>query len=817
MMLPQEERTYYSEKVIVETASSLKSIVNSDRMPKNIAPNPYTDKSVAPKVQRAFDNERLGNEPPRLLEIERKKREYAAKDLLSLIRERGLFQQKGNNLRLPIEWFDDEEYESRSIDAWLAAGPKINKGLPATVLHADGTLQENALAIDYVGGENNCWNVIFSVTPNHNSQEEKKEIPQQIPRLRICFAAEDPEHFIDRYVAAQRAAEIAQNLAIQALYADAIPIDEARDLLEPDLRKRILELTLSTKALRNAFPLSCDEYGTEYTSENQEDILRPLFRSIELSRASALARLIMPRHGIQVIENTSFCAHYKTKIDSYALVPAQALALPIDLDQSGSSRICKSQVFCQFRFKCCLTQPALCRIRELIRTECLKLMDSSSLLFPLPVKLPITLDDFTDAATAATHNAIRILNQTWPAAIAGHLNVQLRDVKKGCFDLQQTDDRVYASSKLKRVLQCINLQMQDALRTLTLQSIQSYVNTIEQKNTNESLRPLFVLELIAVDDNSCQDPSKKWQYDTDPQALKQAVESRMHSALESGRRIITVERRVMNRLFWARDPMLATLADNEIESMQKRLSQILDEGITHVLTKYMTNFDEYLELLNLDLEVYLKKIITSPPTTFDALEAAIPSFIALAAEHTELSKTFKNKFPISSPRIGLVHVDSSKVRDSLLEKQNSATRRILDAAATATITHARLLIDAFLSLIWPLQAAEQPETIEELEELQNQAKTFRFDQETKQPDALMNLMSRIDAVDRHFDLLDSIKYQFFDNDEATLRWQLLSTPQRLHDEAGKLLKENFREFERIIVQREEDAAAAAAATAYSPS
>jgi dynein heavy chain, axonemal len=164
-------------------------------------------------------------EIPRRIQIERKKRLYAEQSLEALLRERGVDTAVAapsalqaiapRAAALPLEVFDDEAYEVRSAEAWVAMAAAGGGGLPARALYtlsdsrsSSSTNGTTAAAPPAVAQWREClvtgrdpatglWSLQWL-------EGTARECAVQLskPRLAVYLRAEDPFNFADRVAAA---------------------------------------------------------------------------------------------------------------------------------------------------------------------------------------------------------------------------------------------------------------------------------------------------------------------------------------------------------------------------------------------------------------------------------------------------------------------------------------------------------------------------------------------------------------------------------------------------------------------------------------
>jgi dynein heavy chain len=194
------------------------------------------DGDIEPKVFVPY--ERMANLPPRKVEVERKKRLYESAIVGELLKQRmGSFQKTlmYKKIRddssgaarmiidsLSLHFFDDESYEIHSPQEWIRLGKRQDGSvlIPVTALYTVRGLSSFWCDGHVVGY--NAATQMYAVKFQRNKKAEMVDLK----RLDICFKAEDPTNFADRYMKAQLSRLQAQNLLRKNLYVDCMPVEE---------------------------------------------------------------------------------------------------------------------------------------------------------------------------------------------------------------------------------------------------------------------------------------------------------------------------------------------------------------------------------------------------------------------------------------------------------------------------------------------------------------------------------------------------------------------------------------------------------------
>lgn len=239
---------------------------------------------LEPKVMAAQLSVR--GEVPRAELLQRKRQRIDAGPTLSqLLMARGMHTAAANNLDLnpengsadiascaaagdyatwlPVEAFDDAfRFEELSPEDWAARVAAAPSGLPCLFWkldhrqHQRGGIWASGRVVE-VDVDKQRYHVLpDDVRDPRSAQKQKTDSngsgedtrPLVVPRVFVCFAAEDPENFANRFAAAHKRRTIAEAALRTELYVDSIPLDEYA-ALDPLVIRRVLDAALSTPAL----------------------------------------------------------------------------------------------------------------------------------------------------------------------------------------------------------------------------------------------------------------------------------------------------------------------------------------------------------------------------------------------------------------------------------------------------------------------------------------------------------------------------------------------------------------------------------------
>ena len=236
-----------------------------------------------PKVQKAYVVQ--AEEVPRKIEVERRKRSFAAKDIASLLAARGLSEpsllpvsplpaqptpstssasapsHSKPTFQLALQLFDDTDFDDRNPEEWLDSGvhedTDTTPSVPAKTLAFvdDKELAWVSCTVEAYDSEAFEYTVRLASstddtedTATSSSSSSTATTTTTRPRILVLFAAEDPEVFADRVLAAYNLRRDTENRLRYAVTVDCMPISEQVSMkdLDEDIERHLSKAVGST-------------------------------------------------------------------------------------------------------------------------------------------------------------------------------------------------------------------------------------------------------------------------------------------------------------------------------------------------------------------------------------------------------------------------------------------------------------------------------------------------------------------------------------------------------------------------------------------
>jgi len=772
-------------------------------------------KSVEPKVQVPYHT--IPGQVPRKIEIERKKRVYASQDIEGLLLDRKLdynneeFMDPNSDVNLlPLDAFDNTDFECRSIAAWLELGTNKETGsisLPARALGTDPSSNLKKMRSCIVTGverlstssnstdesedsSNLLWNVTFD---DDNSTAS-------LHRLYVCFVAEDPVNFADRLADAHKRRRVASDEIIRQIYADCMPREEMKQL-DSEQIGRIADCALAT---RNFKGRSID---TKPIFVEINTVFMRTMNSIIFSHKAIVDNSIDNGNNSDNSKDPEMKAMLGDFRSSQAETPS---SLPPPAPEFGLLKIPNysftdaKNAFC---FNSFLTKSEIIKAVVNVRAECSKVVNLK--MFSLITK-STRLEEFANSQNTTINAAGLYLKDTWTSNVINHVKNQLKDVQKGWFNLEETNTEVYNFSKLKKFLCYLNFSMQDSMRYSMEESLGKYRKYIEhaclplvsiesrskvdvdfsgggkldaeQREIRAKRNPLFLVDLVVENEGK----EAMFGFSSKSSAFVDSVLQYFDKSLSVVLKLTRIERRVMKNLFWSREPVMTTVHPSEdwvcdhrakIEEDMKRSSAVLD--------KYLEQFDSLLPFLQTDIEEYLDDVecryggkVKEGQEDDDAgeRELDVDSIKDLSLKHLKIRSELEEDFP-SSVNLGLFTLSTTKVRTLILDKHSQIASDLMDMVARVTITYTNNTIEGFEDILNRLR--HNPKDIEEVDELKSYMITA--------PNLVKALEPQLENGLSYFSTLESVNYKLSPQD-FELQWLLFGWPKRINDTLEQLEK-----------------------------
>ena len=744
--------------------------------------------ALEPKVMSQFKT--APGKTPRKIEIERRKRQYAAMDLEELLAAQGIDYRLPQAERdassafpsyLPLEPFDDQEYEVRTPAEWLLLGVQNNSmcGVPAAAVIFDqagvGTWVP-VLVVDYDTSASAYVIVPRDASPSTTSYS-------LIARIHLYFVAESPANFAARVGAAHRARRDAEALLRYNLYIDSMPTTELPPMTQAAVNRILSYATPSPSA--------------------ELPLLSTLLSQISIDYARAMNKIIFDTNRKDPDQHDQFAFLTLPPDPPPPPVPATgAITIP-GFDYEAA--------YAGFTFLSFLTKSEVIATTGKVRSECNRVLLLS--LFNTHVTKSLRLDEFETMQNQASVTTLNQLKDNWKTNLKNAIRGTLKDVGKGWFNLNEKSREVYEISKLKKFMVMVKFMMQDTLRSLALDSLQAFANLIAgSAPVHVSISspgdvdvvfgssiippgssglvthkyPLFTVDLVVRDGILV--------YSTKPSAFEEVPILVFERAIGLLQDLPQLEPEVLQELFWATKPILESISRHDPIVLRLR-STIVGAlaRATAPLDQYLAQYDEYADLIALDpIEVVrsmedAEAAGTGRKLTTDLLQQAIQ-------DHQDHQAQLELLLP-RSISVGMFRVNTELVRNMLIRKRRDLARLLLDLLARRTRAKADEFCISYEDVGSRLQ--QRPTKIEELVELEK----FM----TSVPIFVDEHANDLADIEADYDVLESFRYNLPPDDFAR-KWAAAGWPKsvlEIADNTARILEKDRARFEKDLISDQE--------------
>jgi dynein heavy chain, axonemal len=741
-------------------------------------------RALEPKVLVPF-KPGIGKTPRRIV-VERQKRLFALQDLAQLLLDLGIDSAVPDPPNaLPLELFDNTEYECRPVGTWLAMAEPADDGskfLPCLFLRPPSEGGKPALwtegQVQSFDAKAQRFTVLFRA-----SVGGPLTATIEVHRIQLCFRAEDPFIFTRRVAAAYAAREAAEAAIRYQLYIECMPIEEL-PTMEKERVSRMLALALCTPKLRenklNASSL-VNEVQLEYSRTMSAIIFEQ--RSAAAAAAADAAPLgVLPGPGGDAMFSL--------------VVPAPEVRKPVP--ESALVEVPAHECLHQkqgFAFHTFFSKPEIIACSQKVRSECNKVLAMT--LLSTGFTKSFTDEEIAKEQTTVLAATVAYLKDTWTNTLKSIVRNGLKDVGKGWFNLQEKSTEVYAMSKLKGFLRMVNFMMQDCVIFMAEASIRSYADFVIARSgwqvtvTSPSevtrtprleavpfthLPPLFTTSLLVKDGEGVS-------YSIQPQAFIDTMLEAYDKAVGSVQDLPQLEKLVMESLFWSHTPMLQTISRGEGLALteRERFNEVLQKALPP-MAEYLALYDKYNDSVRLNLEQYLikyaeqEKSITEMQTDvkkelakIDAIESSIPASVV----------------------VGMFAVNTMAVRKELVDKHRAIANATLSLIMDKVKMRRTEVTEAFAAIQRSLnRGLSDVEQVAELEEyVQNL------------PNDLAALEETLATMQMEQAILDDFQFPTTEDDFKKF-YKTLSWPKMIDDVMNAALERCTEKRQEYVIQQQ---------------
>ncbi|GAA6221830.1 dynein heavy chain 1, axonemal-like [Lates japonicus] len=740
-----------------------------------------------PKVQIPYQT--IPGQLPRKLAIERRRREYLKLDFEQLLAEKGI----DSNLLmprhpsssdehvttpdysvspyLPLEIFDNEEYDCWTPEDWLALGnaegSPDRKPIPAIALlpteNETPSEDTKSSCLEY------SWHLVgvldyskekcqYLVQKVHQSSEltdgEGNPILRVnplvagtkywVPRIRVLFSAEDPRVFVERIQFALRWRENTEALLLYHLSVDCMPIWRGTPSLDTHSLQRIKKQALSAPGLRLKILEKCiGDVEKELKLEYYRIMNCMSFDKVVMSHPEEFSHITLPKKNPEYVPQKG-------------CVPVPHFAYK------------KNQA--AFAFRSLLTKPEVLRVFTEIWSECNKV--ATTRLFNVTSIKPLRLDEFKTIQSQLHTQISLFLRESWKVALSNSIRSNLGSIGPGSYNVNESHWEMYKMSKLYRLLAVVRFNMQDSLRYLVQDSLVSLThlvldachsvltcpqdliwgNNLVTSPYKPKKNPLFLVDLV-LDQTGVH-------YSTPPENFVTSIVNLFDKGILATYNVPQLDKFVMQRLFIGGDPLLESVSlwEPEVTELREKIRIALIQAVIP-LRAYAAEYEEHLELQNLGIETLLSSHMHAEQTSQEVKKQV--------EQHLKEKERIEQSLP-SSIVIGPFIVRVEAVRQALSSKRKALANTMLAHLALKL----RKQIDNACEEcnIISRKLREKSNSIDELAEKRDWMKQI--------PEQLKSYKELIGKILLDYEVIEEFCYCLSDED-ANKKWTAIGWPQKI--------------------------------------
>ncbi|XP_018331814.1 dynein heavy chain 1, axonemal-like [Agrilus planipennis] len=735
---------------------------------------------------------------PRNVAIERKRRQYQAsdlkehlfdlnvkyEDLLPIGDYKTLLVDENFSLYntvnyLPLELFDDEEYDCRSPDSWLKHGvldgiqhPLPGLGfvtLPSEINNdviGEGVSQEytvfygwvNVAIMDYVPQKKH-WKVLTL---------DGLQRTFVLPRIYLMFRAEDPQVFAQRIRAAIDLRNDVENKIRYEFYLDCMAVTGLYDI-EDTVMEQVY------KSATRGRPVKISD----------KEILETFEVQARLCHKRALAEL-------------QFRQNVKKDPDVYnffTLPEIDPIKGPREKIITGMDNFEEAREY--FRWMSIWVIPETYRAMSLVVEKCLE-AERLLLFVTSHGGKAIKIEDFEAIQIQATTNCMKFLKGAWLESITHNIRMCLGDVGKGWFDVNEKIPRTYDIAKLIRFMENVKHRMQYSIRMLARNSTNMFVNLVEtpcqcclhvepdfdwgEDLVNTQFKPTgaaLFYQLLKMDDKG---PYYSTPVETFPQILLQLYDT----AVELTHTIPQVHPFLLKFLKYPPDLYLSSLGllEEGISTLRERMLTGYEKA-TIPLLAYADKYYAHKELYNMDVPKYIEMYKEEQHAPFEYKEDLI--------YHYKMKDNLEVTIPANIV-IGPFYINVEPLKKVLITKREDIIAKLLDQLTSKMKACIEEVLDEYKALNFRL--LEKPTSIEHIYEIRDWMETI--------PLTVRQLEETTKRYLMEYDILDYFWYALPQEDFEN-KWEAIGWPLKISQQieaTNEFLEEETDKFRKIQLDEE---------------
>ncbi|XP_053725424.1 dynein axonemal heavy chain 1-like isoform X3 [Synchiropus splendidus] len=620
-----------------------------------------------PKVQ--IPHKSMPGSVPRRIAVERLRRQYMKTDIEQLLFDQGIdisrlqpkhFGEQMNssvNGYLPLEIFDNEDFDCRTPGDWLALGKPAGSGgqkpVPAKALlpieeglFVDNSSETSSMyhwhlvgVLDY--SEETRRYLVEKVVLSRKLQEEtsdqwsnRTKQEQGVSTVVTCG-----KHWVPRI------REETEALLLYHLYVDCMPVCDGSPSIDSLALQRITKNALSAPG---------------FTPKTLETCVQTQETEVKLQYDRAMNSMVFDA----VVRSSPELFSYVKLPQEYLPPKGPAALVPLP-SYSENKRL--------FSVTSLLNSSDVIKVLSEVQSQCSKVANMK--LFNVSFNKPLGLEEFRGNQSQIHTQTSLFLHESWVPTLCNSFRCNFGSHVKGAYNLRESCWEVYNTSRLHRFMPLVRYHMEDALRHLVRSSLVSLGHVILDACSSlvtcpadmvwgDSLitscfqpknHPVFHVDLVLAPSGA--------HYSTPVEEFQTAVTHLFDEGIRSTHNVPRLEKFVLPNLFFGGDPVISSVSlwEAEVVELREKISGALSKAAV-VLKAYAAEYSQFIDLHNTDVNGSFKSAMEGCQTSQEVRKEL--------ERHLKEKDRLEQLLPTSLV-IGPFLIQLETVRQSLFNKTNA--------------------------------------------------------------------------------------------------------------------------------------------------
>ncbi|XP_029347294.1 dynein heavy chain 1, axonemal [Acyrthosiphon pisum] len=678
----------------------------------------------------------------------------------------------------PLWYYDNVEFDSRNPDEWLKKDNNgINLPVPAIVYLPTNSNEESSKKYNWMDANiidyNSTLKKYLVVMLDNNSTK----VYNGIPRIQIHFKGEDPREFVKRIKYAILRREYCEDMYKWSMYLNKVRVDKhskyISDVIPDETIKKILRLIFNCQHI-NKMNKDKNIIVQQINNIYQESCLS--------SRLKLLISMTKDHHNTLKVPNFRF--------EQFIRKPATRLTMSTNKAFINSKK--------EFNRNSLLHLPEVFTALCDSNVENIFIKDTRLLFTVFPIA--VTLKEFETIQLKNIFETFNLLKNYWIKQITFKCYSALKNMKNCWFDISISKMKLYESSihKLRKLMELLKYMMEERLRMVVINSAKGYATLIEQpcipmkginddfvwdsdlnKSPFEDCTPPLFSVILNMNKNGAY-------YSTDPDTFETVIVSLFKRVILESHELPAIHPYLLVNMKFAEKPYLTSigLIEPKITELQSNIENNIRLAIIP-LKAYCKEFNIFLSLFNMDVDLYVKTFFDSNPS-LSRIQEEISMQIKMKLK---LEKTFPETITI-----GLFFISITSLKHSLVKKRIDLADLIMKTHASLTTEKIEICCEEYKRMY--LKLTEIPTSIEQVFEIREWIDTL--------PILISNQSEIVRRLFKDMEMLDTFLW-IVDDEQLKLKYDSQIWPYKIELRIKETLENittNIEKFEKIQFEDE---------------